>query len=158
MIGTMARRAAALTAVAVAAATLAACSPPDPREKPDPPASVTTTPTATSESAQQRDDQLATEILENIVNQEFDTATTRFDDDMKEKLSPADLSSAWTSYQQQLGAYESHGGPETVPRGELTVVNIPLSMAEAPGQFRVTFRDNGTVAGLFFLVAGVPEP
>ncbi|WP_082948915.1 DUF3887 domain-containing protein [Mycobacterium sp. 1274756.6] len=159
MTGSLGRRATALAAAALAAAaTVAGCSPPEPREKPDPTTTVTTSTSEPEQSAQRRDDQLATEILENIVNHEFDAATARFDDDMKEKLPPAELSSAWTTYQQQLGSYESHGGPESVPRGEFTVVNIPLNMTEAPGQFRVTFHDDGTVAGLYFLVAGVPVP
>ena len=43
-----------------------------------------------------------------------------------------------------------------VALGELTVVNIPLQMQTQPGEFRVTFHPDKTVAGLYFLKAGTP--
>jgi Protein of unknown function (DUF3887) len=75
---------------------------------------------------------------------------------MKQKLTPEDLSSSWTTYQEAFGKYQSHGAPQDVPLGELTVVNTPLQMERQPGEFRVTFHPDQTVAGLFFLKAGTP--
>lgn len=84
--------------------------------------------------------------------------TAHFDILMQQKLTPQQMASAWATYQQALGTYQSHRDPEDVPRGELTIVNVRLQMAELPGQFRVTFHKDGTVAGLYFLRAGVPVP
>lgn len=103
-------------------------------------------------------DQLAVQLLDAVVRGDFPAVTTHFDSNMQQKLTPEQLASAWTEYQQYLGNYQSHGDAQDVPRGHLTVVNIPLQMCREPGQFRVTFHNDGTVAGLFFLRAGVPVP
>jgi Protein of unknown function (DUF3887) len=101
----------------------------------------------------------ALHILDYVVKGDFDSATAIFDSTMQEKLTPQALGSAWDEYQQQFGKYESHGDPQDVPRGDLNVVNIPLTMATMPGEFRVTFHTNdATVAGLYFLKTGVPVP
>ncbi len=110
-------------------------------------------------AAQGQYDQQAEQILDSIVRGDSNSATAHFDPTMQQKLTPQALTSAWTEYQQQFGTYQSHGDPQDVPRGDLTVVNIPLKMATMPGEFRVTFHDNdGTVAGLYFLETGVPVP
>ncbi len=104
-------------------------------------------------------DQDALHILDYVTQGDFVSATAIFDEDMQESLTPQALSAAWDSYQQQFGAYQSHGDPQDVPRGDLTVVNVPLAMATMPGEFRVTFHnDDATVAGLDFLATGVPVP
>ncbi|MGB6209927.1 DUF3887 domain-containing protein [Mycobacterium sp.] len=116
------------------------------------------TSTAAAKPAPARDDQLALKMLDAIVQGNFDCVTTHFDSLMRQKLTSQALASAWSEAQQVLGNYQSHGDPEDVPRGDLTVVNVPLHMAQMPGQFRVTFHNDGTVAGLYFLRAGVPVP
>ena len=60
--------------------------------------------------------------------------------------------------QQQFGPYQSHGDPQDVQRGDITVVNVPLQMEREPGQFRLSVHPDGTIAGLFFLKEGVPVP
>jgi hypothetical protein len=107
-------------------------------------------------AAPSQDDQLALQILDAIVRGDFQTATAGFDDQMKQKLTPQDLSSSWATYQEAFGKYQSHGSPQDVALGALTVVNIPLQMQTQPGEFRVTFHPDQTVAGLFFLKAGTP--
>jgi hypothetical protein len=109
--------------------------------------------------AKEQFDQDALHILDYVTKGDFDSAAAIFDEKMQESLTPQALSSAWDQYQQQFGAYQSHGDPQDVPRGDLTVVNVPLAMATMPGEFRVTFHnDDGTVAGLYFLKTGVPVP
>lgn len=75
---------------------------------------------------------------------------------MKQQLTPEALASTWTTYQEAFGKYLSHGAPQDVLLGELTVVNVPLQMEKEPGEFRVTFHPDATVAGLYFLKTGVP--
>jgi hypothetical protein len=103
-------------------------------------------------------DLIALAALNDIVQGDDSAVTARFDETTKEKLSAAALGQAWTSYQQLLGPYQSHGDPEDVARGELTVVNVPLQMQHEPGQFRLTVHPDGTVAGVFLLKEGVPVP
>jgi hypothetical protein len=97
-------------------------------------------------------------MLDAIIRGDFATATAHFDSLMQQKLTPDELASSWATYQEAFGNYQSHGNPQDVPRGDLTVVNIPLQMARIPGEFRVTFHKDGTVAGLYFLKTGVPVP
>jgi len=115
--------------------------------------STTSTPAAASPNAV---DPLAVEILDAITRGDFDAATARFDDQMKRKLPPQDLASSWRTYQEAFGTYQTHGGPQDVPLGDLTVVNIPLEMQREPGEFRVTFHPDQSVAGLWLLKPGTP--
>ena len=103
-------------------------------------------------------DKLALATLDQIVQGDNAAATAHFDQTMAGMLSAPALGQSWITYQQLLGKYQSHGDPQDVQRGELTVVNVPLQMEHAPGQFRLTVHPDGTVAGLYFLKEGVPVP
>ena len=103
-------------------------------------------------------DQVALATLDSIVSGDDAAAVAPFDDTMRPMLSAQALGQSWKTYQEQFGAYQSHGAPEDVQRGALTVVNVPLQMANQPGQFRLTVHPNGTIAGLYFLKDGVPVP
>lgn len=103
-------------------------------------------------------DQLAMTAIDDIVAGNYAAVTTHFDPTLQKMLSVKALGQAWSTYQQQFGAYQSHGGPEDTARGDLTVVNVPLQMDKKPGQFRLTVHPDGTFAGLYFLREGVPVP
>jgi Protein of unknown function (DUF3887) len=103
-------------------------------------------------------DQLALATLDNIVQGDDASATAAFDPTMQSALPAEALGQAWTTYQQVLGPYQSHGDPQDVQRGDLTVVNVPLQMEHEPGQFRLSVHPDGTIAGLYFLKQGVPVP
>lgn len=116
---------------------------------------LSTTPLATAATTP---DQLTLATLDNIVQGDDTTATAQFDSTMKSALSAEALGQAWTTYQQTMGAYQSHGDPQDLQRGDITVVNVPLQMQHEPGQFRLSVHPDGTIAGLFFLKEGVPVP
>lgn len=103
-------------------------------------------------------DQVALTTLDDIIRGDYPAATAPFDQRMRKILPDKALGQAWSSYQQQFGAYRSHGAPENVQRGDVTVVNVPLQMANRPGQFRVTVHPDGAVSGLYFLREGVRVP
>ncbi|SIB34813.1 Uncharacterised protein [Mycobacteroides abscessus subsp. abscessus] len=103
-------------------------------------------------------DELALATLDQIVQGNNEAATAYFDQTMADMLSAPALGQAWITYQELLGTYQSHGEPEDIRRGALTVVNVPLQMEHAPGQFRLTVHPDGTIAGLYFLKEGVPVP
>jgi Protein of unknown function (DUF3887) len=75
---------------------------------------------------------------------------------MQQRLSAEQVAASWAAYQKQFGNYQSHGDPADVPRGALTVVDVPLTMERLPGLFRVTFDPDGHIAGLFLLKSGTP--
>lgn len=102
--------------------------------------------------------QQALALLDGLVRGDTGDVTAEFDATMREALSVDQLATSWQDYQQTIGDYQSHGDPSQVARGDLTVISVPLTMAKAPGEFRVTFRPGGTVAGLWLLKAGVPIP
>ncbi|HET9254750.1 MAG TPA: DUF3887 domain-containing protein [Pseudonocardiaceae bacterium] len=119
-------------------------------------AHAATAPPATS--AQGGYGQRAVEELSNIVSGNDAAVIGDLDPDMHQLLSADALAQYWTAFQQKFGTYQSHGQPDVIPRGELTVVNVPLNMARQPGQFRITFHRDGRIAGLYFLRPGVPMP
>jgi hypothetical protein len=118
--------------------------------------SKVTAPAAAAAIAQSRDDRLALQMLEDIVHGNYAAATAHFDATMRRQLPPAALAKAWKSYQEEFGRYRSHQAPKDVAFGGFTVVKVPLRMERRPGEFRVSFHKDGTVAGLFFLKPGVP--
>lgn len=113
-------------------------------------------PTAAAETAPP--DQVALSTLDEIVRGDYPAAAAEFNPTMQSLLPVQTLQQSWDLYQQAFGAYLSHGVPEDVQRGDVTVVNVPLQMARRPGQFRVSVQPDGTLAALTFLREGVPVP
>lgn len=103
-------------------------------------------------------DQVALSTLDEIVRGDYPAAAAEFNPTMRTLLPVQALQQSWDLYQQAFGAYQSHGVPENVQRGEVTVVNVPLQMARRPGQFRLSVQPDGTVTALTFLREGVPVP
>jgi hypothetical protein len=117
-----------------------------------PPATETSSPAAVTPN------QVALATLNDIVQGDPAAATANFDQTMRRLLTPDALQRTWAAYQEQLGPYQSQGEPQETTRGKLTVVNVPLQMQNAPGQFRLSVRSDGQIAGLYFLKDGVPVP
>ncbi|GAX56614.1 DUF3887 domain-containing protein [Streptomyces olivochromogenes] len=104
--------------------------------------------------------QLALKTLDQVVKGNFVAVSARFDESIRQEGNPAVLANAWKEYQDQLGfgRYQSHREPRQVVSGDRTVVDIPLRMAEQPGDLRVVFDGKGHIEGLWFLKKGVPVP
>ncbi|WP_405676617.1 DUF3887 domain-containing protein [Streptomyces sp. NBC_00868] len=113
-------------------------------------------PAAAASPAQTKYDRISTQTLDDIVNGNFTAATAHFDTTVRKLLPPDALASAWETYQDGFGRYKSHGDPKDLAFGEFTVVNVPLRMERQPGEFRLTFHKDGSIAGLFFLGTGTP--
>lgn len=103
-------------------------------------------------------DSQASQIVTEIAAGQFAAVRAQFDSTMTDKVSETDMSSAWSSYQQALGNFQSAGQPTSVVRGDLTVEQVPIQLAQGSGEVRVTFHPDGTIAGLYFLPSGVPVP
>jgi len=113
------------------------------------------TPTAAAEVLP---DQVALATLDEIVRGDYPAAAADFNPTMQSLLPTPALQQSWDLYQQVFGVYQSHGVPENIQRGDVTVVNVPLQMARRPGQFRLSVQPDGSVASLTFLKEGVPVP
>ncbi|MFF3859555.1 DUF3887 domain-containing protein [Streptomyces sp. NPDC002209] len=111
---------------------------------------------AVSPAARTSYDQTATQTLDAIVSGNFAGATAHFDPTLREALPPDALAGAWKTYQDTFGRYRSHGDPKDVAAGEFTVVSVPLTMEREAGEFRLSFHEDGSVAGLWLLKTGVP--
>jgi hypothetical protein len=97
-------------------------------------------------------------FVEDLAAGRFSRARSSFDATMKEEKSLAALENDWKTYQELVGAYESHGTPDEVKTGVLLVERVPVTTDKGKGEVRVTYHANGTIAGVFFLRAGVPGP
>lgn len=121
-------------------------------------AAAVVAPAVTTVPAQPDDKQLALDTLDEVVRGNFTAVSARFDESVRQEASPEFLAKSWKDYQETFGRYQSHGDPEQVETGSGVVVNVPLRMAKQPGEFRVTFNEDGRLMGLYFLRAGVPVP
>lgn len=81
--------------------------------------------------------------------------TGNFDATMRAHLTAPQLCSAWTSFVQRYGAFRRASAATTVSLNGMTVVRMPLAMANRDGEFRETFSSDGKIAGLYFLRPGV---
>ena len=113
---------------------------------------------APAASAAVAPDEVAVTTLDAIVRADFVGAASQFDPSLQKMLSVKTLEQSWNLYQQAFGAYQSHGDPEVIQRGDLAVVNVPLQMERRPGQFRLSIHPEGTISQLLFLREGVPVP
>ncbi|WP_162460260.1 MULTISPECIES: DUF3887 domain-containing protein [unclassified Mycolicibacterium] len=103
-------------------------------------------------------DQVTLTSIDDIAGGNFAAVAARFDPALKKRLTANALEQVWSTYQRTFGAYQSHGDAEDTPRGDLTVVNVPLQMERKPGQFRLKIHPDGTIADVYFLRDGVPVP
>lgn len=115
-------------------------------------------PAAMTVPARADDERLALDTLDEVVRGDFTAVSDRFDETIRHQASPESLATSWKDYQEQFGTYRSHGDPQQVASLQGTVVNVPLRMAKQPGEFRVTFAEDGRLTGLYFLRTGVPVP
>lgn len=93
----------------------------------------------------------ALEQLGNLVKGNHGAVAAALEPSLRSKLTAEGIGRVWADYQRQYGAYRSHGAPVAVPRGALTVVNVPLAMARQAGRFQITFNQAGQIAGIFLL-------
>jgi hypothetical protein len=74
-----------------------------------------------------------------------------FNEKMAGKLGPDGLAAVWAQLAGLIGRLEQTGKPVVYQAGDYTVVDIPLSFEAAERTGRVSFDQEGKVAGLFFL-------
>lgn len=115
--------------------------------------------TSSSPAAKADYGNVAVGMLDAIAGGDYAAATLNFDSALKKKLTASQLSASWATVQQQLGAYQSHGSPQQVEKGDSAVVKVPLQMQKGAGAFEVAFREkDGKVSGIKFLKVATSGP
>lgn len=101
----------------------------------------------------------AGEVTDQLAENDWEAVRADFDDDMTEKLTGDLLVTAWEQVTASKGAYESRGEPEQIPKpGDFIVFDTPMTFSEGQMKSRVTFHEDGRIAGLFILEPDALQP
>lgn len=93
----------------------------------------------------------AVALVDAVVDGRWADACADFDPRVREHLSPDGLAAAWAQTAGLVGGYEGRGEPYALRAGDYTVVNVPLRFEAGDRVARISYDDDGRVAGLFLL-------
>jgi uncharacterized protein DUF3887 len=93
----------------------------------------------------------AVALLVDLMAGRYEDVRHDFDDTMLAALDVARLAETNAQVAAMVGAYEGMGEPFTRSQGDYTVVDIPLRFEAGEMTGRVSYREDGAVAGLFVL-------
>jgi hypothetical protein len=88
-------------------------------------------------------------LLTEYAAARFDRVRDGFDETMLGALDTERLATVWAMVVGSVGAFERFGEPVVHPAGDLTVVDVLMHFEAGSGVAQVSFRREGTVAGLF---------
>ena len=94
-----------------------------------------------------------TELLIDWLEERYDAVAADFNEVMTEKLPPDQLAPVWAQLIGTVGAYQQMGEPVVTQRGDLTVVDVPMTFEAAEMKVRVAYDRDGKIGGLFVLPA-----
>ncbi|GAA1487799.1 hypothetical protein GCM10009626_05450 [Brachybacterium sacelli] len=92
--------------------------------------------------------ELAVAVIEDLVAGRWTPIAEQFDPAMRDGLSEDALAAAWTQVVGLSGTLESHGEPEVLRAGDVTIANTALWLEAGDYTARIAFRDDRTIAGL----------
>ncbi|MET9628129.1 DUF3887 domain-containing protein [Lentzea sp. NPDC006480] len=93
----------------------------------------------------------AQQVVAHLGNGEFAAVHAMFDPLMSSKLSGEELGTVWQQLVSNLGELTGTGAPTPAKKGGYTIVDVPLTFAEAEMKARVTFNADGSIGGLYIL-------
>lgn len=93
----------------------------------------------------------AAALVDAVAHGRWADACADFDARVRERLSPEGLAGAWAQTAGLVGGYEGMGEPYALRAGDYTVVNVPLHFEAGDRVARISYDDDGKVAGLFLL-------
>ena len=96
-------------------------------------------------------------FVELLVNKNFTSALTKFDDTMKAALPEAKLQETWNAVLAQAGAFKQAGKARSEKHGAYTVVFVTCDFQNTSLDIRVAFDQSKRVGGLFFVPATKAE-
>lgn len=100
----------------------------------------------------------ASTITDHLIAHKWDEVVLKFNDSMRAGLSAQGLKTAWAQVEAEYGAYKSRSATAQArpPDNAQVTFDTPLLFAKAPAKSRISFDDNGLVAGLYILQLNVP--
>lgn len=97
-------------------------------------------------------DALSRAVIGDVVHGRWAAVTARFDAVMREKLTTDALAASWAQVAGLVGTFKGHGDPvASRATDEFTVTDTALTFEDRGLIARIAFRDDQTIAGLFFL-------
>lgn len=88
-------------------------------------------------------------LLVDLIAGHYEQVRHDFDHTMLAAVDTAKLADTLAKVASMVGTYEGMGEPFTRAQGSLTVVDVPLRFEAGEMTGRVSYRDDGKVAGLF---------
>jgi hypothetical protein len=88
-------------------------------------------------------------LLSEYAAARFDRMRDDFDEVMRRELDTERLATVWARVVGSVGAFERFGEPVAHAAGDLTVVDVLMHFEAGTAVAQVSFRREGTVAGLF---------
>jgi len=88
-------------------------------------------------------------LMSDYAAARFERVRDDFDETMRRELGTGRLASVWAQVVGSVGAFERFGEPVVHAAGDLTVVDVLMHFEAGSGVAQVSFRPEGTVAGLF---------
>lgn len=88
-------------------------------------------------------------LLSEYTAARFERVRDDFDEIMRRELHTEKLASVWALVVGSVGAFERFGEPVVHAAGDLTVVDVLMHFEAGTAVAQVSFRREGTVAGLF---------
>ena len=95
----------------------------------------------------------AVEFLADYLDGEWERVRGRFDETMAEQLNAARLAAAWAQAVATFGQYESMGEPFVRAAADYTVVHVELHFEAGDCVARISYDQQGRVAGLYITPA-----
>jgi hypothetical protein len=89
-------------------------------------------------------------LLTDYAAARFDRVRDDFDETMRRELDTGRLATVWARVVGSVGAFERFGEPVAHAAGDLTVVDVLMHFEAGTTVAQVSFRPDGTVAGLYF--------
>jgi Protein of unknown function (DUF3887) len=96
---------------------------------------------------------LAAQIIDDLAAARWSLVADRFDSTVREGLSVDGLAAAWAQIIGMAGAYDHHGEVGVTRAADITITNTPLAFEAGDFIARLSFRDDGTIAGVYILPA-----
>ena len=91
----------------------------------------------------------ALRLLTDYAAARFERVSDEFDETLRRALDTGQLATVWARVVGSVGAFERFGEPVAHAAGDLTVVDVLMHFEAGTAVAQVSFRPEGTVAGLY---------
>jgi hypothetical protein len=95
--------------------------------------------------------ELAGQLFDDLVTGRWPAVCAQFGAAVAARLDPSGLAAAWAQVIGMTGEFERRGEPSVHRAGDYTVVDVPLFFEAGERTGRVSYGQDTSVAGLFFL-------